>query len=122
MRQVDDTTTLVSAATAFAENSHFEYAETQPSRDGEKTSSCQTGHRRPASTVFPTLSGDAIDYSCEEVTAKGEKYHFRQVWLYDYGVSLPVDTNDDEGLTGFELKSVTITPAVKPATISSIPQ
>ncbi|CAG4921298.1 hypothetical protein R52603_05111 [Paraburkholderia saeva] len=71
--------------------------------------------------IFPVLSGDAIDYSCEETTAKGVKHYWRSVWLYDYGVSLPLDTDDDEGVTRFELRSLTITPAVRPATVSSAP-
>jgi hypothetical protein len=119
IKQIDDKAAFVSASTAFVENAHFEFALPQPSTDGAKISSCHTGHKRLASEIFPTLKGDAVDYSCEETTAKGEKHHWRSVWLYDYAVSLPIDTNDAEGLTTFELKSVAITPVAPASTVSS---
>jgi hypothetical protein len=122
IKQIDDKGPFVSASTAFVEHAHFEFAEPQPSTDGAKLASCDSGRKRPASEIFPTLKGDAVEYSCEETTAKGQKHYWRSVWLYDYAVSLPVDTNDDEGLTTFELKSVTISPVAPASTVSSAVQ
>ena len=89
-------------------NSHYELPETQPSPNHIKFDRCETEEAFPASRIFPTLSGKAVEISCQAVTDKGTGSQWRDAYLYDYGIAVMLFSIDDDGLTTAEINSVTV--------------
>ncbi|WP_244135102.1 hypothetical protein [Burkholderia sp. BCC0322] len=95
----------------LTEGKRFEIALPQPSSHGQLTRRCTIGKTEPASAVFGTLTGNAVNLDCSEVRKDGTTTRVRSVWLADYGIELSRTIDDQDGRTDVIIKNVTI---VKP--------
>ncbi|WP_063900298.1 hypothetical protein [Burkholderia ubonensis] len=90
---------------------HIEISVPQPSRKGQLSRRCEIGKTVSASTIFGTLTGEAVELDCSRVWKNGTTSRVRAVWLTDYGIELARTIDDEDGRTDVIIKNVTI---VKP--------
>ncbi|PAJ79858.1 hypothetical protein CJO71_16280 [Burkholderia ubonensis] len=90
---------------------HIEISVPQPSRKGQLSRRCEIGKTVSASTIFGTLTGEAVELDCSKVRKNGTTSRVRAVWLTDYGIELSRTIDDEDGRTDVIIKNVTI---VKP--------
>ncbi|WP_321855100.1 hypothetical protein [Paraburkholderia tropica] len=79
-----------------------------PSEDGETARSCQVGKTVPASTIFRTFEGDAVDLHCQYVTKKGKTTRYDAALLMSYGIQLWKSYDSEDGHTDVVIRNVTI--------------
>lgn len=90
-------------------NASFIVPATQPSADHVRDYRCETYGKYPASRVFPALTGDAVDVSCQSSSDDGiANSQVREAYLYDYNISVRLLDIDDDGLTVSRVRNVTI--------------
>ncbi|UXU85648.1 hypothetical protein [Burkholderia sp. S-53] len=106
-----NTSAIALANEPMTEGKRFEIALPQPSSHGQRVRRCEIGKTEPASTVFGTLTGDAVNLDCSEVHKDGKTVRVRSAWLVDYGIELSKTIDDEDGRTDVVIKNVTI---VKP--------
>ncbi|MBN3779993.1 hypothetical protein G3O06_20885 [Burkholderia sp. Ac-20345] len=102
------TSTIELANEPMAEGKHVEIALPQPSSHGQLTRRCEIGKTEPASAIFDTLTGNAINLDCSEVRKDGKTVRARSVWLADYGIELYKSFDDEDGRTDVIIKNITI--------------
>jgi hypothetical protein len=108
LAQLEDGASVALGGKTITEGAEFEFPAEQPSLHHVKTVRCKIGHKRPAAAVFASLTGDAVDWSCTEAVENGKDRRYQETWLYDYGIAVGESVNDENGLTGFEIKKVSI--------------
>jgi hypothetical protein len=106
-----DGAAIAAANQPLVERKRIDLPLPQPKRDGQTSRSCEVGKTIPASTIFGSLTGDAIETVCTEVRKDGVATHVRSVWLADYGIVIARTIEDQDGRTDVVVKNVTI---VKP--------
>lgn len=106
-----DGAAIAAANQPLVEGKRIDFPLPQPIREGQTSRSCEVAKTIPASTIFGSLTGDAIETLCTEVQKNGVKTHSRGVWLVDYGIGMPMTIEDEDGRTDVVVKNVTI---VKP--------
>ncbi|EMD9437102.1 hypothetical protein VXE32_001073 [Burkholderia cepacia] len=106
-----DASAIAVANAPLAEGKRIEFALPQPSSRGQLTRRCEIGKTEPASTIFGTLTGNAVNLDCSEVRKDGTTSRVRSAWLADYGIELSKTIDDEAGRTDVIIKNVTI---VKP--------
>ncbi|PCE34005.1 hypothetical protein [Burkholderia ubonensis] len=111
LRTLKDDTAIAIANQPMVKGKRIEIPIPQPSRKGELSRRCEVGMTVPASTIFHTLTGDAVDLACSEIGKDGTTTRVRATWLSDYGVTLSRAFDGEEGRTDVVIKNVTI---VKP--------
>ncbi|KUZ94049.1 hypothetical protein WI40_20485 [Burkholderia ubonensis] len=111
LRTLKDDTAIAIANQSMVKGKRIEIPIPQPSRKGELSRRCEVGVTVPASTIFRTLTGDAVDLDCSEIGKGGTTTRVRATWLSDYGITLSKAFDGEEGRTDVVIKNVTI---VKP--------
>ncbi|NTX29801.1 hypothetical protein HT746_22205 [Burkholderia pyrrocinia] len=111
LRTLNDLSAIALASQPLTEGKRVEIALPQPSSHGQLTQRCEIGKTEPASTVFGTLTGNAVNLDCSEVHKDGKTVRVRSAWLLDYGIELTRSIDDEDGTTDVVIKNVTI---VKP--------
>ncbi|CAN7747278.1 hypothetical protein LJR267_010416 [Paraburkholderia hospita] len=69
---------------------------------------CHVHHRYSASSVYEALVGDAVDITCRASTRDGEQYERGSIYLYSYGVVIPLFRLDENGLAVAEIRDIAI--------------
>ena len=108
LAQLPDSTAIPLDWPAVTEGTEIAFPAPQPFERHITSTRCKVGHKRPASTVFPSLTGDAIDLSCTDIVDQGKDDRYQDVWLSDYGLALPVSIVDEDGLTLAHIKNITV--------------
>ncbi|MGS0895302.1 hypothetical protein ACVBGC_22630 [Burkholderia stagnalis] len=106
-----ETSALALANESMTEGKRVEIALPQPSSRGQLTRRCEIGKTVPASTIFATLTGNAVNLDCSEKDKSGATVRVRSAWLVDYGIELSKTIDDQDGRTDVVVKNITI---VKP--------
>lgn len=109
LRTLKTASAIVAANEPMTEGQRIEIALPQPSSHGQLTRRCDIGKTEPASTIFGTLTGNAVNLDCSEVRKDGTKTRVRSVWLADYRVELTRTIDDQDGRTDVVIKNVTVT-------------
>lgn len=109
LRTLKAASAIVAANEPMTEGKRIEIALPQPSSHGQLTRRCEVGKTEPASTIFRTLTGNAVNLDCIEVRKDGTKTRVRSVWLADYRIELSRTIDDQDGRTDVIIKNVTIT-------------
>lgn len=96
-----DERAIAEAPTHFTEGSAIYVPLPQPQPDRSAfAQQCKVGGSRPASAVFPSLSGVAVDLQCATLTRAGKIIAEDQnVWLSDYHITFNLSWNVN-GQTG----------------------
>ncbi|KAG8150292.1 hypothetical protein BFF94_027785 [Burkholderia catarinensis] len=105
------TSAIALANEPMTEGKRVEIALPQPSSHGQLTRRCEIGKTEPASSIFGTLTGNAINLDCSQVHKDGKTVRVRSVWLPDYGIEMNKSIDDEDGRTDVIIKNITI---VKP--------
>ncbi|WP_129517857.1 hypothetical protein [Burkholderia stabilis] len=108
LRTLKETSAIALANEPLTEGKRVEIAVPQPSSHGQQTRRCDIGKTEPASTIFGTLSGNAVNLDCSEVRKDGTTVRVRSVWLADYRIELSKTIDDEDGRTDVIIKNVTI--------------
>lgn len=108
LAQLEEGVSAAIGGQTVTEGAEFEFPAEQPSAHHVKTVRCKIGHKRPAASVFASLTGDAVDWSCTEAVENGKDRRYQETWLYDYGIAVGASVNDEDGLTRFEIRKVSI--------------
>lgn len=103
-----DGTAIEAANQPLIEGHSIEMPVPLPSPDGEISKTCEVGKRVPASTVFKTLDGDAVNLHCKRVTKRGKTMRFDAAWLVNYGIPWWTSYDDEDGRTDIVIHNVTI--------------
>lgn len=111
LRIQKDAAAIALANEPMTAGKRVEIAVPQPSTDGQRTRRCEIGKTEPASSIFGTLTGNAINLDCSEVHKDGKTVRVRSAWLVDYRIELSKSIDDEDGRTDVVIKNVTI---VKP--------
>ncbi|WP_063899257.1 hypothetical protein [Burkholderia stagnalis] len=103
-----DDTAIAIANQPIMTGKRIEMPVPQPSSKGQLSRRCEVGKTAPASSIFRTLTGDAVDFDCSELRKDGTTTRVRAVWLANYGITLPTAYDDEDGRTDVVIKNVTI--------------
>ena len=103
-----DGTAIEAANQPLIEGHSIEMPVPLPSPDGEISKTCEVGKTVPASTVFKSLDGDAVNLHCKRVTKRGKTMRFDAAWLVNYGIPWWTSYDDEDGRTDIVIHNVTI--------------
>ncbi len=109
LRTQKDAAAIAIANEPMTAGKRIEIALPQPSSDGQRSRRCEIGKSEPASSIFGTLTGNAVNLDCSEVHKDGKTVRVRSVWLVDYGIELSKSIDDEYGRTDVVIKNITIT-------------
>jgi hypothetical protein len=69
---------------------------------------CEVGKTVPASTVFRSLDGDAVELHCKFVKKSGSTERINVALLVNYGIPWWTSYDDEDGHTDIVIKNVTV--------------
>ncbi|WP_186114622.1 hypothetical protein [Burkholderia gladioli] len=79
-----------------------------PSKYGETARTCEVGKTVPASTVFKSLDGDAVELHCKFVKKSGSTVRINVALLLNYGIPWWTSYEDEDDHTDIVIKNVTL--------------
>jgi len=103
----DDTAVEV-ASQPLLEGRSIEFAVPLPSEDGETSKTCEVGKTVPASTVFKSFDGEAVELHCKFVKKGGNTERVNVALLVNYGIPWWTSYDDEDGHTDVVIRNVTI--------------
>jgi hypothetical protein len=110
MASLDDDAAIRATKQKFVKGAEFDIPVPQPSIKGEKSMQCRVGDTKPASSVFRSLTGSAIETHCSVVTRDGAVNEYDDVWLDDYNVDLTLRFIDEGGTTNTVIRDISVEP------------
>jgi hypothetical protein len=105
---LNDGAAIAAANDSLAEGKQIDYPLPQPSHYGQTVRRCEVGKTVPASTIFDSLTGQAVESVCSELRKSGVTTRVHALWLVDYGILIPKTMEDEDGLTDVVVKDVAI--------------
>ncbi|WP_322013250.1 hypothetical protein [Paraburkholderia sp. J12] len=103
-----DGTAVDVASQPLLEGNHIEFPVPLPSEEGETSKTCEVGKVVPASTVFKSLDGNAVELHCQFVKKDGNTERVNVALLVNYGIPWWTSYDDEDGHTDVVMKNVTI--------------
>jgi hypothetical protein len=105
---VRDHSAVQAGSQQLAEGQRIDFTVPLPSERGLTSRTCDIGKTVPASTLFKSLDGDAINVHCGSVSKSGEKVGFDGLFLINYGIFWASSMDDRDGRTEAVIRNVTI--------------
>jgi hypothetical protein len=105
---LNDGTAVEVANQPLLEGHSIKFPVPLPSEDGESTRTCEVGKTVPASTLFKSLDGNAVELRCTFVKEDGNTEHVSVALLANYGIQWWTSYDNEKGHTDIVIRNVTI--------------
>jgi hypothetical protein len=105
---LQDATAVELASLPLLEGHSIAFPVPLPSEYGETARTCEVGKTVPASTVFRSLDGDAVELHCKFVKKSGSTERINVALLVNYGIPWWTSYDDEDDHTDIVIKNVTV--------------
>ncbi|WP_460910888.1 hypothetical protein [Paraburkholderia jirisanensis] len=105
---LSDDTAIAVASQPLLEGHSIKFPVPLPSEEGESARTCEVGKTVPASTVFKSFDGEAVELHCTFVKKNGNTEHVDVALLANYGIPWWTSYDDEDGHTDIVIRNVTI--------------